>query len=104
VNTIRSTLQPSVVVVLIGWTIVRIPIIFLKASRPDCQSTGCLRAAWQWFVVWVVGCLVFLAIGFLTRKRATVLAYGAGPVRWPPSVRPDLAADPPGRSGWPRLQ
>ena len=68
-NTIRSTLQPSVVVVLIGWTIVLIPIVLFNALRPYCESSHCLEAAWEWFVVWVLGCLVFLAIGFLTRKR-----------------------------------
>jgi hypothetical protein len=69
VNTIRGTLQPSVVVVLIGWSIVLIPIILVNATDPYCEFTHCLEAAWEWFVVWVLGCLVFLAIGFLTRKR-----------------------------------
>ena len=73
-NAIRGTVRLWVVVALIGWTIaIAIPIIFQGGSVRgilNCVGDPCqVRGGWPWEWILVVGCLVILAIGFLTRKR-----------------------------------
>jgi hypothetical protein len=73
VNVIRGTLRFGVVVALIGWMVViAIPIVFsgggvrnlsFCADDPSCGAP-------PWGAIGVVGIVVILAIGFLTRFRA----------------------------------
>ncbi len=90
-NALRGTLRPWVVVALIGWMIgVGIPIIFRGGGVRSILQCGEDPACgdWPWGAIWVVGCLVILTIGFLTRKRATSdMELGL------PSVEPGASAD-----------
>jgi hypothetical protein len=73
VNVIRGTLRFWVLMALIGWmVVVGIPIIFsgggVRGIARCADDPTCGAPPWE--VTWVVGIVVILAIGFLTRSRA----------------------------------
>jgi hypothetical protein len=71
VNVIRGTFRPWVVVALIVWMVgVGIAVLFRGSGVRtiiDNRGTG---NDWPWEAIWLLGILVIIAIGFLTRKRA----------------------------------
>ncbi len=92
-NAIRGIVRTYVVIALLIWTfLIGIPIIFQGGNvstiidSPDGSTAG--DHGLPWATIWVVGVLVILTIGFLTRKRATSdMELGL------PSVEPGASAD-----------
>ena len=74
-NAIRGIFRAYVVIALVIWTtLVGIPIIFQGGNVSQILevpegSTASGDHGLPWVTIWVVGVLVILAIGFLTRKR-----------------------------------